>query len=110
MSLLTTTTVIEFLDQQKQLDIDINLLCEVAKLGSGNSSALGRIADKALQGDYKGYVFSVNNTLKDLTYINDLLKDSSNAEQLSRIAMNHDSAKDKGFGDHLVSELIEKEY
>ena len=80
-------------------------------MGTGNSGALGRIADKALHGDYKGYVFSVNNTLKDLTYINDLLKDSSNAEQLSRIAMNfYDSAKDKGFGDHLVSELIEKEY
>ena len=111
LSLLTTTTVIEFFRSAKQLDIDINLLCEVAKLGSGNSGALGRIADKALKGDYKGYVFSVNNTLKDLTYINDLLKDSSNAEQLSRIAMNfYDSAKDKGFGDHLVSELIEKEY
>ena len=111
LSLLTTTTVIEFFRSAKQLDIDINLLCEVAKLGSGNSGALGRIADKALQGDFKGYVFSVNNTLKDLTYINDLLKDSSNAEQLSRIAMNfYDSAKDKGFGDHLVSELIEKEY
>ena len=111
LSLLTTTTVIEFFRSAKQLDIDINLLCEVAKLGSGNSGALGRIADKALQGDYKGYVFSVNNTLKDLTYINDLLKDSNNAEQLSRIAMNfYDSAKDKGFGDHLVSELIEKEY
>ena len=111
LSLLTTTTVIEFFRSAKQLDININLLCEVAKLGSGNSGALGRIADKALQGDYKGYVFSVNNTLKDLTYINDLLKDSSNAEQLSRIAMNfYDSAKDKGFGDHLVSELIEKEY
>ena len=111
LSLLTTTTVIEFFRSAKQLDIDINLLCQVAKLGSGNSGALRRIADKALQGDYKGYVFSVNNTLKDLTYINDLLKDSSNAEQLSRIAMNfYDSAKDKGFGDHLVSELIEKEY
>ena len=111
LSLLTTTTVIEFFRSAKQLDIDINLLCEVAKLGSGNSGALGRIADKALQGDYKGYVFSVNNTLKDLTYINDLLKDSNNAEQLSRIAMNfYHSAKDKGYGDHLVSELIEKEY
>ena len=111
LSLLTTTTVIEFFRSAKQLDIDINLLCEVAKLGSGNSGALGRIAHKALQGDFKGYVFSVNNTLKDLTYINDLLKDSSNAEQLSRIAMNfYDSARDKGFGDHLVSELIEKEY
>jgi len=111
LSLLTTTTVIEFFRSAKQLDIDINLLCDVAKLGSGNSGALGRIADKARVGDYKGYVFSVNNTFKDLTYINDLLKDSSNAEELSRLAMNfYHSAKDNGFGDLLVSELIEKEY
>ena len=111
LSLLTTTTVIEFFRSAKNLNIDINLLCEVAKLGSGNSGALNRIADKALQGDFKGYVFSVNNTLKDLTYINDLLKDSKNAEQLSKIAMTfYNSAKEKGMGDLLVSELIEKKY
>jgi len=111
LSLLTTTTVIEFFRSAKKLDIDINLLCDVAKLGSGNSGALNRIADKALQGDFKGYVFSVNNTLKDLTYINDLMKDSNNAEELSKLAMNfYKSAKDKGMGDLLVSELIEKEY
>jgi len=111
LSLLTTTTVIEFFRSAKKLDIDINLLCDVAKLGSGNSGALNRISDKALQGDFKGYVFSVNNTLKDLTYINDLLKDSNNAEKLSKIAMNfYASAKEKGMGDLLVSELIEKEY
>ena len=111
LSLITTTTVIEFFRSAKMLDIDINLLCDVAKLGSGNSGALNRIADKALQGDYKGYVFSVNNTLKDLTYINDLMKDSNNAEELSKLAMNfYQSAKDKGMGDLLVSELIEKEF
>ena len=111
LSLITTTTVIEFFRSAKMLDIDINLLCDVAKLGSGNSGALNRIADKALQGDYKGYVFSVNNTLKDLTYINDLMKDSNNAEELSKLAMNfYQSAKDKGMGDLLVSELIEKDY
>jgi len=111
LSLLTTTTVIEFFRSAKMLDIDINLLCDVAKLGSGNSGALNRIADKALQGDYTGYVFSVNNTLKDLTYINDLMKDSNNAEELSKLAMNfYQSAKDKGMGDLLVSELIEKEF
>mgnify|MGYP000075395611 CR=1 FL=1 len=111
LSLLTTTTVIEFFRSAKDLNIDINLLCEVAKLGSGNSGALNRIADKALLGDFKGYVFSVNNTLKDLTYINDLLKDSKNAEQLSKIAMTfYNSAKEKGMGDLLVSELIEKKY
>ena len=111
LSLLTTTTVIEFFRSAKKLDIDINLLCDVAKLGSGNSGALNRIADKALEGDFKGYVFSVNNTLKDLTYINELMKDSNNAEELSKLAMNfYKSAKDKGMGDLLVSELIEKEY
>ena len=111
LSLLTTTTVIEFFRSAKMLDIDINLLCDVAKLGSGNSGALNRIADKALEGNYKGYVFSVNNTLKDLTYINELMQDSNNAEQLSKLAMNfYQSAKDKGMGDLLVSELIQKEY
>ena len=49
--------------------------------------------------------------IKDLTYINELLKDSNNAEELSKLAMNfYQSAKDKGMGDLLVSELIQKEY
>ena len=111
LSLLTTTTVIEFFRSANKLDIDTQLLCEVAKLGSGNSGALDRISSKALKGDFKGYVFSVNNTLKDLTYISDLLKDSKNGEQLSQIAKNfYKSAQEKGFGDLLVSELIEKDY
>ena len=111
LSLLTTTTVIEFFRSAKKLDIDIKLLCDVAKLGSGNSGALDRISSKALQGDYKGYVFSVNNTLKDLTYISDLLKDSKNGEDLSKLAKSfYESAKEKGYGDMLVSELIEKNY
>lgn len=111
LSLLTTTTVIEFFRSAIKLDIDIKLLCDVAKLGSGNSGALDRISSKALQGDYKGYVFSVNNTLKDLTYISDLLKDSKNGEDLSKLAKSfYESAKEKGYGDILVSELIEKNY
>ena len=111
LSLLTTTTVIEFFRSANKLDIDIKLLCDVAKLGSGNSGALDRISSKALQGDFKGYVFSVNNTLKDLTYISDLLKDSKNGEELSKLAKSfYESAKEKGFGDILVSELIEKDY
>tara|TARA_A100001011_G_scaffold74798_1_gene76915 strand:- start:1391 stop:2254 length:864 start_codon:yes stop_codon:yes gene_type:complete len=111
LSLLTTTTVIEFFRSANTLDIDTQLLCDVAKLGSGNSGALDRISSKALKGDFKGYVFSVNNTLKDLTYISDLLEDSKNGEQLSQIAKSfYKSAQEKGFGDLLVSELIEKDY
>ena len=110
LSLLTTTTVIEYFKSAKKLDVDWRKLFEVAKLGSGNSGALGRIAEKAISGDYKGYTFSVSNTLKDLTYINDLLKDLPNAEKFSSIAKTfYEESIEKGNGDLLISELINKE-
>ena len=110
LSLMTTTTVIEFFKSAKKLDINIKLLCDVARLGSGNSGALDRIADKAIKGNYKGYVFSVDNTYKDLNYINDLVSDLPNANKLSKIAKSfYKQASKKGFGDLLVSELIDKE-
>ncbi len=110
LSLMTTTTVIEFFKSAKKLDINIKLLCDVARLGSGNSGALDRIADKAIKGNYKGYVFSVDNTYKDLNYINDLVSDLPNANKLSKMAKSfYKQASKKGFGNLLVSELIEKE-
>ena len=69
LSLGTTTFVIETLKAANHLNIDLQKLYDVAKLGSGNSGALNRIADKAINGDYTGYVFSVKNAVKDLTYI-----------------------------------------
>ena len=110
LSLLTTTTVIEYFKSAKKLDVDWRKLFEVAKLGSGNSGALGRIAEKAISGDYKGYTFSVSNTLKDLTYINDLLKDLPNAEKFSSIAKSfYEDSIARGHADLLISELIDKE-
>ena len=110
LSLLTTTTVIEYFKSAKKLDVDWRKLFEAAKLGSGNSGALGRIAEKAISGDYKGYSFSVSNTLKDLTYINDLLKDLPNAEKFSSIAKTfYEESVERGHGDSLISELIDKE-
>ena len=110
LSLMTTTTVIEFFKSAKKLDINIKLLCDVARLGSGNSGALDRIADKAIKGNFKGYVFSVDNTYKDLNYINDLVSDLPNANKLSKMAKSfYKQASKKGFGNLLVSELIDKE-
>ena len=107
LSLGTATFVIETLKAANHLNIDLQKLYDVAKLGSGNSGALNRIADKAILGDYKGYVFSVNNVLKDLTYINELLKDLPNAEKLSSLTKSfYKEASDKGKGDLLMSELI----
>ena len=110
LSLLTTTTVIEYFKSAEKLDVDWKKLFEVAKLGSGNSGALNRIAEKAISGDYKGYTFSVSNTLKDLTYINELLKDLPQAEKFSSIAKKfYEESVEKGNGDFLISELIQKE-
>ncbi|SVA78522.1 uncharacterized protein METZ01_LOCUS131376 [marine metagenome] len=107
LALGTATFVIETFKAANHLNIDLQNLYDVAKLGSGNSGALNRIADKAIAGDYKGYVFSVNNVLKDLTYINELLKDLPNAEKLSSLTKSfYKEAVDKGKGDLLMSELI----
>lgn len=109
LSLGTATFVIETLKAAKHLDIDLQKLYDVAKLGSGNSGALNRIADKAIAGDYKGYIFTVNNTLKDMTYINELLKDIPNSEKLSSLTKSfYQEAVDSGEGDLLISELINK--
>ena len=109
LSLGTATFVIETLKAANHLNIDLNKLYDVAKLGSGNSGALNRIADKVIEGDFKGYIFSVNNTLKDLTYINELLKDLPNAEKLSALVKSfYKKAADEGKGELLISELIKE--
>jgi len=110
LSLGTTTFVIEAFKALKKHNIDLEKFYEVAKLGSGSSGALSRVADKAIIGDYKGYIFSVDNTHKDLSYINDLLKDMPNAEKLSSLAKSfYKNASEKGMGELLISELIEKD-
>lgn len=109
LSLGTATFVIEAIKAANYLDIDLQKFYDVSKLGSGNSGALNRIADKAVQGDFKGYVFSVNNTLKDLTYINNLLKNLPNAEKLSSLTKSfYKEASVKGKGEMLISELIKE--
>lgn len=109
LSLGTTTFAIETVKAANHFNIDLKKLYDVAKLGSGNSGALTRIAEKAIEGDYKGYIFSVDNTVKDFSYINDMLKDLPNAEKLSSLAKSfYEEASDKGHGNLLISELIKK--
>ena len=109
LSLGTATFVIETIKAANYFNIDLEKLYNVSKLGSGNSGALKRIAEKAVNGDYKGYIFTVNNSFKDLSYINEMLKDLPNAEKLSSLAKSfYKEAINKGKGELLISELIEK--
>ena len=78
-------------------------------VSSGNSGALNRMAEKAINNDYKGYMFSVNNALKDLTYINEFFQDMPQAEKLSSVTKYfYQEAKEKGYGELFISELIKK--
>ena len=110
LSLGTATNVIEFIKSAKKLDIDLEKLFAVAKLGSGNSTALNRIFDNVLKDDYTGFKFSTSNTLKDLTYIHEMLKDLGNAEKLADVKKSiYKKAVDDGNGDLFISELIQKD-
>ena len=109
LSLGTTTFVIETIKAAEKYNIDLKKFYSVAKLGSGNSAALSRIADRAIESNYKGYIFSVKNTLKDLTYIHELFSDMPNAEKFASLTKSfYQEASDKGFEDLLISELIKK--
>ena len=62
-----------------------------------------------IEKNYKGYIFTVNNSFKDLSYINEMLKDLPNAEKLSSLTkLFYEEAINKGKGELLISELIEK--
>ena len=93
----------------KKFDLDLQKLFDVAKLGSGNSAALIRVFDALLVGDFKGFKFTATNSVKDLTYIQDLLKDFPEAEKLAEDNKNYfQKAVDDGYGENFISELIDK--
>ena len=92
-----------------QLGLDIKKLFEVAKLGSGNSAALNRVFDNLLKGDFTGFKFTASNSVKDLTYIQDLLKDFPEAEKIAEVNKNYfKKAVADGYAENFISELINK--
>ena len=92
-----------------ELGLDLQKVFDVAKLGSGNSAGLIRIFESLLKGDFKGFKFTATNSVKDLSYIQDLLKDFPEAEKVAEVNKNYfQKAVDEGYGESFISELIEK--
>ena len=105
LALGTATLVVETFRQARSLGVDWQKLYDVALLGSGNSAGLQRIVGNALNGDFGGYVFSIDNTLKDLTHIRDLLQaDDGLAAALRDV---HARAVADGHGSKMLSELLD---
>lgn len=93
----------------KKFQLDLQKLFDVAKLGSANSPGLNRVFDALLVGDLKGFKFTAINTVKDLTYIQDLLKDFPEAEKITEENKKYfQKAVDNGYGKNFISELIDK--
>ena len=93
----------------KKFGLDLQKFFDVAKLGSGNSTALNRIFDALLKGDLTGFKFTAINSVKDLSYIQDLLKDFPEAEKIAEDNKNYfQKAVDDGHGENFISELINK--
>ena len=109
LSLGTATFVIESIKAANHFNIDLQKLYDVAKLGSGNSAALNRVFDNLLKGDFTGFKFTASNSVKDLTYIQDLLKDFPEAEKVAEVNKNYfQKAVNDGYGENFISELINK--
>jgi len=108
LALGTATLVIEVFKQARSLGIEWEPLYELAQLGSGNSSGLQRIIGSAVEGDYKGYVFSVDNCLKDLGYLCDLGAETGTTSPLAPVLRQiHATAAEAGLGGHMISELLD---
>ena len=84
LALGTTTLVIESLKIAKKLSINWKKFYKLSSLGSGSSKAFDRIAPKALKNDYDSYLFTIENTIKDLNYMIKIFKEHKDIKNITR--------------------------
>ncbi len=108
LALGTAALVVETFRQARALGVDWQKLYELAKLGSGKSVGLERIVGSAIGGDFEGYKFSVDNTIKDLSYLTDLTEENSCTSGLLPAMLElFSSAAADGRGNRMISELLD---
>ena len=84
LALGTTTLVIESLKIAKKLSINWKKFYKLSSLGSGSSKSFDRIAPKALKNDYDSYLFTIENTIKDLDYMLKIFKEHKDIKKITR--------------------------
>ena len=109
LALGTATLVVEAFHIAKKIGIDWQSFYDLACQGSGHSMSLDRIAPRAIEGNYEGYVFSISNTAKDFRYIHKLfLEEDLELANLSKwILTQYESAEKKGLGNSLLSQRLD---
>ncbi|MBT7565056.1 MAG: NAD(P)-dependent oxidoreductase [Porticoccaceae bacterium] len=108
LALGTATLVVEAMKAANNLGVDWKKFYKLASQGSGHSMSLDRIAPKAISGSHDGYVFTIANTVKDMEYISDLLKDQPDAAAITEVFLRiYKNAVNDGMRDELISARLE---
>ncbi|HBP46169.1 MAG TPA: 6-phosphogluconate dehydrogenase [Flavobacteriales bacterium] len=108
LALGTATLVVESMKAANLLGVDWEKFYHLAAQGSGHSMSLDRIAPRAIGGSHDGYVFTIENTLKDLGYICDLLPETSDAHKLAENMLSlYREAFEKGMGSKFLSARLD---
>lgn len=108
LALGTATLVVEAFRQADLLGVDWAKLYELAQLGSGNSMSLKRIIGQALEGNFDGYVFTVQNTLKDLSAFCALATSNGAVPDLAPALKDiYARAVGEGHGSRMLSALLD---
>lgn len=89
--------------------LDWAKLYEVNMGGAARSGSLERIVPPAIAGDFKGYVFAIENSIKDLTYFQALATKNGKQQTLGTALIRYyqDAIRAHG-GQTLLSELLQK--
>ena len=108
LALGTATLVVEAMKAAYNLGVEWEKLYKLASQGSGHSMSLDRIAPKAIAGTHDGYVFTIANTVKDMEYISDLLKDQPDACAITEVFLEiYKNAESSGMQNSFLSARLE---
>jgi 3-hydroxyisobutyrate dehydrogenase-like beta-hydroxyacid dehydrogenase len=111
LALGTAALVADTFNVARKAGVDWDKLYGAMLRGSGNSGALRRIVEPALQGDYDGYVFSLANAQKDMSYYTALAGEHGFRSRLAEEIMAvYDKAIAGGHGECRLSRLIDPEF
>jgi 3-hydroxyisobutyrate dehydrogenase-like beta-hydroxyacid dehydrogenase len=99
--------VIEAYRMARAEGLDWRKLYEINMGGAARSGALERIMVPALQSDYRGYLFTLENSVKDMSYIVEFAAKGSHAHSLSRAVRSfYEDAVAKEGASLMLSEML----
>ena len=99
--------VIEAYRMARDEGLDWHKLYQINMGGAARSGSLERIMVPALAGDYRGYLFTLENSVKDLSYIVDFAAKRSHSHQLGQAVRDfYEDAVARDGGSLMVSEML----